>query len=209
MTTNNFSTSKIGWASLGTGVAVILAVLSLALMFTVSMSFGAVNDVLNGTFGISSAILAWMLYAEHRDRSPLLSHISLALAFVGAIFSIVGSVLIVYGFTDFLLAGLYSALGNALIGVWLVAFCYSMQRSHTLPQRLSSFGVAAGACMALGLLGIPGILARIDSMDSMPGYLYIALFGWLGTYILYPIWTIWLGQKLLSKQGNDGIPQKL
>ena len=205
MTTNNFSTPTIGWVALCTGIAVILAVLTLTLMFTVSMSFGAVNDVLNGIFGIFSAVLAWMLYAQHRARSPLLSHLALALAFVGAILSVVGSVLILYGFTDFLLAGLYSALGNALIGVWLVAFCYSTQRSHTLPQRLISFGFVVGACMALGLLGIPGIVARIDSMDSMPGYLYIALFGWLGTYILYPIWTIWLGRSLLTRQSNDRI----
>jgi hypothetical protein len=203
MTTNNFSTSTIGWVALGTGIAVILAALSLALMFTVSISFGAVNDVLNGMFGIFSAVLAWLLYAEHRVTSPLLSQIALALAFVGAIFSIVGSVLILYGFTDFLLAGLYSALGNALIGAWLVAFCSSMQRSHTLPQRLISFGFVVGAFMALGLIGIPGILARIDSMDSMPGYLYMALFGWLGTYILYPIWAIWLGQSLFSRQSNE------
>jgi hypothetical protein len=207
MTTNNFSTSTIGWLALGTGSAVTLAVLGLALMFTVSMSFGAVNDILNGLFGIASAVLAWMLYAEHRTKSPLLSHIALALAFVGAIVSIVGSVLILHGFTDFLLAGLYSALGNALIGVWLMTFSYSMQRSQTLPQRLNSFGFVVGAVMALGLIGIPGILTRIDNMDSMPGYLYVALFGWLGTYILYPIWTIWLGRALLSKQSNDRIPE--
>jgi len=46
--------------------------------------------------------------------------------------------------------------------------------------------------------GIRGIIAGIDSMD-MPWYLYIAFFGYLGTYILYPIWTIWLGRNLLLK----------
>ena len=168
-------------------------------MATGSMFFGAVNDVLNGIIGISSAVLAWMFYTEHRAKSPLISHMALALAIVGAIFSIVGSLLILYGFTDFFLAGLYSGLGNALIGLWLMAFCYSMQRNDELPHNLILFGLVVGAFMALGLMGIPGILARIDSMVSMPRYLYVALFGWLGTYILYPIWTIWLGRHLLSK----------
>lgn len=199
MTTNNFSTSTIGGVALGTGILVILAVLLLILMFTLSISFGAVNDVLNGIFGISSAVLGWMLYAEHRAKSPLISHIALALAIVGAIVSIVGSVLILYGFTGFFLAGLYSGLGNALIGLWLVAFCYSMQRNDALHHSLILFGFFVGAFMALGLIGIPGILARIDSMAFMPWYLYVALFGWLGTYVLYPIWTIWLGRNLLSK----------
>ena len=199
MTTNRISTSTIGWVALGTGISVVLAVLLLILMVTVSMFFGAVNDVLNGIIGISSAVLAWMFYTEHRAKSPLISHMALALAIVGAIFSIVGSLLILYGFTDFFLAGLYSGLGNALIGLWLMAFCYSMQRNDELPHNLILFGLVVGAFMALGLMGIPGILARIDSMVSMPRYLYVALFGWLGTYVLYPIWTIWLGRHLLSK----------
>jgi hypothetical protein len=199
VTTNNYSTSTIGWVALGTGFFVILAVIFLILMFSVSISFGAVNDVLNGIFGISSAVLAWMLYAEHGARSPVIDRIAPALAIIGAIFSIVESVLILYGFTGFFLAGLYSSLGNALIGVWLVALCYSMQRSDTLPPSLTLFGFVTGAFMALGLIGIPGILAKTDDMASMPWYLYLALLGWLGTYVLYPIWTIWLGRNLLSK----------
>jgi hypothetical protein len=108
-------------------------------------------------------------------------------------------VLILYGFTGFFLAGLYSSLGNALIGLWLVILCYSMQRSEALPHSLTLFGFVAGAFMALGLIGIPGILAKTDDITSMPWYLYLALLGWLGTYVLYPIWTIWLERNLLSK----------
>jgi hypothetical protein len=198
MKTNNFATPAIGWVALGTGILVILAVIFLILMYSVSISFGAVNDVLNFVFGISSAVLASMLYAEQRVQSPWISSIALAFAIIGAIFSIVGSVLILYGYTDFFLAGLYSGLGNALIGLWLVVFCFSMQRSNVLPHSLILFGFIVGAFMALGLIGIPGIVARIDSMVSIPWYLYLALFGWLGTYVLYPIWTIWLGRSLLS-----------
>lgn len=199
MTTNNFSTAAIGWVAIVTGVAAVLAVIFLALMATVNMSFGKVNDVFNGIIGISSAILAGMLYAEHHAKSPLLSQIALALAVAGAIFTIVGSVLIIYGFTDFVLAGWYTGVGNALIGLWLAAFCYSMQRGDALPHSLIIFGLVVGAFMAVGLIGIPGIFAGIDSIESMSWYLYIAFFGYLGTYILYPIWTIWLGRNLLLK----------
>ncbi len=168
-------------------------------MATVNMFFGKVNDVFNSIIGVSSALLAFMLYAEHHVKSPLMSQIALALAIIGAIFSVVGSVLIIYGFTGFLLAGWYSGIGNALIGLWLVAFCYSMQRGDALSHNPIMFGLVVGAFMVLGLMGIPGIFARIDSMESMPWYLYVAFFGWLGTYILYPIWTIWIGRILLSK----------
>jgi hypothetical protein len=198
MFTNNFSSVTFGWVAITTGVSAILAVIFLTLMATVNMSFGTVNDVFNGIIGISSAVLAWMSYAEHHAKSPLMSQIALSLAVVGAIFTIVGSILIIYGFTDFVLAGWYTGIGNALIGVWLVAFCYSIQRGDALPHNLIMFGLVVGAFMAVGLIGIPGIFAGIDSMESMPWYLYIAFFGYLGTYILYPIWTIWLGRMILS-----------
>jgi hypothetical protein len=197
MVISNFSATTIGWVAIITGASAILAVIFLTLMYSVNQSFGKVNDIFNIVIGVSSVVLAWMLYAEHHAKSPLMSQIALALAVVGGIFTIIGSILIIFGFTDFVLAGWYSGIGYALIGLWLAAFCYSLLRSDALPHNLVIFGIVVGAFMAIGLLGIPGILAGIDSMESMPWYLYVAFFGWLGTYILYPIWTIWLGRNLI------------
>jgi len=199
MTSNNFSSITIGWTAIVTGVAVIIAVTTLTLMATVNQSFGKVNDVFNAIIGISSLVLVWMLYAQHHARSPLMSQIALVLTVVGAVFTVIGSILIIFGYTDFVLAGWYTGIGNALIGLWLAAFCYSMLSSDILPHNLVIFGIVAGAFMAVGLIGIPGISAGIDSMESMPWYLYIAFFGYLGTYILYPIWTILLGRNFLIK----------
>jgi hypothetical protein len=199
MVISNFSATTIGWVAIITGASAILAVIFLTLMYSVNQSFGKVNDIFNIVIGVSSVVLAWMLYAEHHAKSPLMSQIALALAVVGGIFTIIGSILIIFGFTDFVLAGWYSGIGYALIGLWLAAFCYSLLRSDALPHNLVIFGIVVGAFMAIGLLGIPGIFAGIDSMESMPWYLYIAFFGWLGTYILYPIWTIWMGRNLLLK----------
>jgi hypothetical protein len=190
MTISNFPVPT-AWVAIVTGVSAILAVIFLALMAAVNPSFGMLNDVFNAIVGI--------LYAEHHDWSPLISQIALALALLGAIFTIVGSVLIIYGFTDFVLAGWYSGVGYGLIGLWLVAFCYSMLRGGALPHNLVIFGLVVGAFMAVGLIGIPGIFAGIDSMESMPWYLYLAFFGYLGTYILYPIWAIGLGRNLILK----------
>ena len=129
MTTSNFPTATNGWVAIATGVSAILAVIFLTLMYTVNQSFGRVNDVFNSVIGISSVVLAWMLYAEHHAKSPLMSQIALALVVVGAIFTIIGSILIIFGFTDFVLAGWYSSIGFALIGIWLAAFCYAFLRS--------------------------------------------------------------------------------
>lgn len=199
MPPSNFSTATTGWIAIATGVSAILAVIFLTLMYATNPSFGKVNDLLNSVIGTLSVVLAWMLYAEHHAKSPLMGQIALALAVVGAIFTIIGSVLIIFGFTDFVLAGWYSGIGYALIGLWLMAFCYALLHGDALPHNLVIFGIAAGTFMAFGLFGIPGIFAGIDNMESMSWYLYVAFFGWLGTYILYPIWTIWLGRNLLLK----------
>ncbi len=199
MTTNNFSPATVGWVAIATGASSILAVLCLALMFTVNRSFGTANDVLNGIVGISSVILAWMLYAEHRARSPLLSQVALVLALLGAIFVVIGSILVIFKVTGFVLAGFYTSVGNALIGCWLVAFCYSMQRGDGFPNNLITLGLVVGVLMAMGFLVIPGIVAEIDSMESLPWYLTLGYVGFLATYLLYPVWTIGLGRNLLLK----------
>ena len=202
MTTNSFSPSTVGWTGIAVGAIAILAITFLTLMFTVNPSFGKVNDVFNSLIGISSVILAWMLYAEHYAKSPLMSQVGLAFAVVGAIFTVIGSVLIIFGYTDFVLAGWYTGVGNALIGLWLAAFCYYLLSGTTIPHNLVVFGIVVGAFMAVGLIGISGIFAGVDSMESMPHvpwYLYVAFFGYLGTYILYPIWAILVGRILLHK----------
>jgi hypothetical protein len=199
MTTSNVSPFAVGWMGIAVGVSVILAVIFLILMYTVNGRFGTVNDVLNALIGILSVVLAWMLYAEQHARAPLMSQVTLALAVVGMIFTIIGSFLIIFGYTDFVLAGWYTGVGNALIGLWLAAFCYSLLTSNTFPHSLTVFGLVVGSFMTFGLLGIPGILARVDTMESLPWYLSTSYLGFLGTYVLYPIWTIWLGRILLAK----------
>ena len=194
------STSPLtGWVAIATGVSAILAAIFITLMFTVNNSFGRLNDVFNSMIGISSAVLALMLFTAHHAKSPLLSQLALASAIVGAILTVIGSILVMYEFTGFVLAGWFTGAGNALIGLWLVAFCYSMQRANALPHNLLTLGLVVGAFMAVGLIGIPGIFARIDKIEAMPSFLYVVFLGYLGTYVLYPIWTIWLGRTLLLR----------
>jgi hypothetical protein len=68
-----------------------------------------------------------------------------------------------------------------------------------LPHSLVVFGIVVGAFMTIGLLGIPGILARVDTMESLPWYLGASYLGFLGTYVLYPIWAIWFERILLRQ----------
>lgn len=199
METGNFSSVMVGWAAIITGSSAILAVIFLALMYTVKRSLGYINDIFNSLIGIFSAILAFLLYVEFQAGSASLSPIALGLVVVGAIFTIVGTVLSVARITDFVMAGWYTGIGNALLGLWLMNYCYSMLGSDVLPQSLPVFGLVVGAFMALGLIGILGIITKVDKLESMPKYLYVAFFCYMGTYFLYPIWTIQVGRYFLLK----------
>lgn len=199
MTTSNASPSAVGWTAIAIGVSVILAVIFLILMYTVNGRFGTVNDVLNSIIGILSVVLAWLVFVEFHTRSPFLSQMMLGFAVIGMAFTIIGSSLIIFGYTDFVLAGWYTGVGNALIGIWLAVYCHSMLTADSIPHNLVVYGIVVGAFMTFGLLGIPGITAHVDTMKSLPWYLSASYLGFLGTYVLYPIWALLLGRVFLSE----------
>jgi hypothetical protein len=49
--------------------------------------------------------------------------------------------------------------------------------------------------MIIGFLALPGVLARIDDPQLAPLYVNAGLLNWLGTYLLYPIWCVWLSRR--------------
>jgi hypothetical protein len=141
-----------------------------------------------------------MLYPQYHAQSPLFSQVALVVALVGALVVAVGAVLVISGIRGWFLAGLYMAVGNALIGLWLLGLNYSAQHTHSWSHSLVIFGIVTGIIMALGLVAIPGILRGIDAWDTAPWYVnYVGQAGALGWLVLYPIWCIWLGRILLLK----------
>jgi hypothetical protein len=199
MIVSQSTSSTAGWMAWATGIATLLATVLIFLFYTLGGPFGTFNDIFNGVAGILSGVLAWMLASQFRTNSTLLARASLVLAMIGTVIVVIGSLLIIFDITGWVLAGWYTTVGNALIGVWLLAFSTSMRRSTLLPRSLSTFGLIVGIPMVVGIIAIPGILMGVDSTDSMPGYLNLAYLGYVGTYFLYPAWTVWLGRTLLSR----------
>jgi uncharacterized membrane protein YeaQ/YmgE (transglycosylase-associated protein family) len=198
MNTSN-AVYSAGWVALATAITTVLATVLIFLFYAAGGPFGTFNDIFNGVAGILSGVLAWTLTSQFGINFSLQSRASLVLAVIGAIVVLIGSILIIFDVTGWVLAGWYTTVGNALIGMWLLMFNDSMRRSNMLPRRLVTFGLFVGAIMAVGIIAIPGILRGIDSADLTPGYLNLAYLGYVGTYFLYPAWTIWLGRTLLSR----------
>jgi hypothetical protein len=126
-----------------------------------------------------------------------LGRLALALAGLGALIVAAGSALVIFKVTGFVLAGFVTELGNALIGVWLLAVCFSAQ-SAGWPRGLALLGLAAGLIMLLGFFAAPAVLRGLDTMAVNPWYVSVGYVSWLGTFILLPVWCLWLGRVALK-----------
>jgi hypothetical protein len=174
--------AAVGFVAAGSAVC-------LATYFVVRGPFGTISDIGNAATGALSGVLAWRLRRHIPGRT---GDIAVGAALVGAVIAVVGSALVVSGTTGFFLAGLVSSVGFAGIGAWLVVINRTDAEPAAWPRRLRSLGVLAGALMAAGIVVAPGILLRFDDMATAPGWIWIGLIGWLGIYVAYPAWAIWL-----------------
>ena len=109
-------------------------------------------------------------------------------ATVGAAITVVGSILVLTSATGFFLAGLVSSVGFAVIGVWLVAVNRELDGSWS--RQLRRAGLVAGAVMLLGFVNLPGVAMGADDMDAAPAWTYLGGLSWVGTYLLFPAWSL-------------------
>ena len=197
------ASSTTAWVALATGLASILASLLIILFYTVGGPFGTLNDIFNGIGSILSSALAWKLFSDFRMYSSFLNRFTLSLALIAAIIAVIGSILIIFDITGWVLAGWYTTVGNALIGIWLLTFSLFARQNNLLPANLSTFGIIVGSIMAVGIMAILGILMSIDSMESTPWYISVGFLGFLGSYLLYPLWALWSGRILLYRYNQN------
>jgi hypothetical protein len=179
-----------GRLAIAVGVVAAGSAVCLATYFAVQGPFGHINDVGNAAAGVMSGWLAWRLRPRIASRGR---DIAVGAALVGAAITVVGSALVVSGTTGFLYAGLVSSVGFAGIGAWLVIANRSAAVVSVWPRRLRLLGVVAGALMAIGLVVTPGIFLGLDDMATAPVWVWIGFLGWLGIYVVYPAWAIWMG----------------
>ena len=182
--------SPQGASRLAIAVGIIGAgsAISLGTFFAFGGPFGTLNDIGNGALGLLSAALAWRLRDGAREVKRDLATWT---AVAGGAITVVGSYLVISGTTGYFQAGLVSTAGFAGIGAWVLS--HSRDHITASSRGLRGLGLAAGALMALGALAVPGIVLQLDAMANAPGWIWLAETAWLGTYVVYPAWTIWLG----------------
>jgi hypothetical protein len=184
------------------GAAIASAVLGI-LFFAVGEPFGHLNDFANAVLAILSGLLAWQLRSSFSAAAGV-SGLAIGLALLGAAVAVLGSVLTI-GITGWFFAALVSSAGFALIGAWLVAQNRTSPPGPQLPPRLRTLGVVAGVVMTTGILVVPAIAMRLDDANTAPGWIWAGFVGWLGMFVLFPAWAIWLGRVMRQPTGGDGV----
>ena len=170
---------------LAIGAVGLGSVTCLALLFAVGEPFGRLNDLGNATLAVLSGVLAVM---ERRHVHP----VATGLAVVGSAVAVAGSGLVISGTTGFFLAGLVSTVGFAGVGAWLIALARARRAGS---GRVRGLAMLAGALMVVGAASAPGILLRLDDMATAPGWIWVGMVGWLGIFVLYPIWALASGRR--------------
>jgi len=205
---NGFTSKMTGWLALLVGIAGLLALITLLLFFIGLFqnirslaSMGNLNDTTNIFASFLGAILASTLHPTLRKLLPRLSLILLIGIWVGAIAVTFGSWLIQTGRGDVELSSYYFFFGNGLIGIWLWVLNGMARQKAIWPRNLSQLGLIASVFMAFGLLGLYGILLGLDGNDYSP-LIMVTGISFLGIGIFYPIWSLWLGLWILSKQNK-------
>jgi len=178
---------SVGWTAGAVAVTVPAAIVLLVVYYAVGGPFGTLNDLANALVGLLSAVLA--------AQSARLGVPAAAVAAGGGgAVMVVGSWLVVTGRAGWVLAGLVSAVGAALVGAWLLALNVVVARNGMLPRGLTRLGSVTGAVMLLGVLVVPDILARSDTWEDLHWFGITGFVGWLGLYLGYPVWCAWLAR---------------
>lgn len=190
------SVRSVAAIALALGLVLLFSLVMLALFFAGGGPFGALNDWSIGASGVLSVAFVFAVRASGLGRSSVSGVILPALAVLGAALVVVGAWLVISDTTGFLLAGLVESFGFGLFGLWLVGLSRSMASSGRWPRLLATLGFATGILLIIGLIVAPGIVMGLDDMGSAPWWVWVGFVGWLGIFVLLPIWSIWLGTAL-------------
>jgi hypothetical protein len=187
------SVRTVAAVALALGTVLLFSLVTLALFFAVGGPFGGLNDWSIGVSGVLAAAFVLAIRSSGLGDATVSGGILAAVAVVGAVLVVVGAWLVISDTTGFLLAGLVESFGFALFGCWLIALSRSMATTGDWPRPLPTLGYATGILLVVGLIVAPAIVMGFDDMDTAPWWVWVGFAGWLGIFVLLPIWSIWLG----------------
>jgi len=166
ITIQRFALGAAITGGLGLVFLILLAVVGMGNSF--QYIFGTLNDIANAVMAVLGVILVSLLFMHYRSQLQWFHPLFLGISILGRIVAVWGSILIISGRSGFILAGLYSASGYGLIGLWLFTFNLAMRGNGSLNQGIVTFGIITGFAMILGLGGLPSLFRSATHSTKSP-----------------------------------------
>ena len=191
---NDFSPKLTRQISLAIAITAALSVLTLILLYAGIPFFGPVNDLITAVGGILIAGLALQLHPLVRKEIPGLALVPLLIAWAGAALIAVNAVLVAFGQMDWMLGGMYTAFGYALIGIWLLTLLLILRDLPPMDPGLMRLGLVAGIAMLFGFLAGPLLAGRLEMALKPLAWIAYAAAG--AGFVMFPIWCWRLAVRL-------------
>lgn len=186
---NQSALRVFGWSAYANGILTVANMVTLALMFGVSMAWGRVNDAISVLWLLSFLPLALLLVQV--NQSVMGRAVAVGTAIVGALgilaFAALQGLLVV-GQVRFEQTFPAVATLGGVLGLWLLLNGLLALKGKTLPTGLAWLGIGFGLSYILGTIGywLGGYESPILWVGAVMGY------------VLGPAWAFWLGRLLLN-----------
>jgi hypothetical protein len=181
-------TRLMGWSAYANGILMLANMVTLALMFGVSLFWGTVNDAVSVFWALSFLPLAMLL--AQVNQPAMGRTVALGTALVGAaamlLFAVLQGLLVV-GLVRFEQTFAAVVTTGGVLGLWLLLNGLLALKGKTLPGGLAWISVVFGLSYILGTLGY-----------WLGGYEQPLL--WVGAalgFLVGPVWAFWLGWLVL------------
>lgn len=195
-TQRKFLPVKTGATGMAIGIAAVVSIITLTLLYSGMPFFGPVNDLTNAVTGVLYFILALQIDPLLRAQSTLKASLMLLAALAAMLLTSTNSVLVAFGQMGWQTGALYTAIGLGFLGIWLIG----VQRSGVLIEYQSTglrkLGIAAGYAMLVGFAAGP-LFTGWTVSNSL---IYVSYIGAAAGWLLFPIWAFILGRRINRAQ---------
>ncbi|HET7901252.1 MAG TPA: hypothetical protein VFL59_08685 [Candidatus Nanopelagicales bacterium] len=179
--------------ALWTAVIGLAGLVALVLMGAGLGFLGPVNDVLGGVTGLLALTLA-VVGRDLLPASPAVRTGALLAAVVGGVLVAAGSVLVLTGRTGWYLAGLWSALGWAFLGIWFLVLVLALREDTGWPAWASVVGLVGAILMIVGFGVVPGIARAVDDWGQAGWQLVVPQAANALGSLLFLVWCLAAGR---------------
>ncbi len=150
-----FNRRQAGQTGILIGIAAVVSIITLSLLYSGLPFFGPVNDLTNAVAGVLYFALAFQVDALVRQQSGGKANFLLAMAGIAMLFTTINSVLVAIGQLFWTTGGMYTAIGLGFLGIWLTGVLRTGVLESFMTIRTNRLGTVAGYAMLVGFVAGP------------------------------------------------------